>query len=66
MFGSSQKCPLQKTVKRCQLSVCLCLCIYMCVCIGYVYKPVEADVPKLSRVHIGHKIPKINDATVVY
>jgi len=32
MFGSSQKFPLQKNVKRCQLSVCQCLCIYV-----YVY-----------------------------
>jgi len=28
--------------------------------------PEEADVPKLSRVHMGHARPKINDAAVVY
>jgi len=25
----------------------------------YVYMPTEADVPKLSRVHMGHEKPKI-------
>jgi len=25
----------------------------------YVYMPTEADVPKLSRVHMGHERPKI-------
>jgi len=33
---------------------------------GYVYTPAEADVPKLSRVHMGRVRPKINDAAVVY
>jgi len=28
--------------------------------------PEEADVPKLSRVHMGHVRPKINDAAVIY
>jgi len=26
----------------------------------------EADVPKPSRVHMGHESPKINKAAVVY
>jgi len=32
----------------------------------YVYKRVEADVPKLRGVYIGQVRPKINDAAVVY
>lgn len=39
--------------------------IYVCM-YEYVYTPVEADVPKLSRVHMGRVRPKINDAAVVY
>jgi len=32
----------------------------------YVYKRVEADVPKPRGVHIGRVRPKINDEAVVY
>jgi len=45
----------------------LSMFMYIYVCMyGYVYTPVEADVPKLSRVHMGRVRPKINDAAVVY
>jgi hypothetical protein len=41
--------------------------MYINVCLyEYVYTPAEADVPKLSHVHMGHVRPKINDAAVVY
>jgi len=33
---------------------------------AYVYTVEEADVPKLSRVHMSRVRPKINDAAVVY
>jgi len=33
---------------------------------SYVYMPEEADVPKLSRVLMGHVRSKINDAAVVH
>ena len=40
---------------------CLSMFMYICACIWYVYKPAEADVPKLSQVHMGFVRPKIND-----
>jgi hypothetical protein len=62
MFGSSQKSIEQKPLKN-----CLSRFMYINVCLyGYVYTPVEADVPKLSRVHMGYVRPKINNAAVVY
>ncbi len=57
MFGSSQKSVEQKMLKDANfLSVYVyvyTLCLY-----GYVYTPVEAEVPKLSPVHMGHVRPK--------
>jgi len=65
MFGSSQKSVEQKPLKDANfLSVYVYvykLCLY-----EYVYTPAEADVPKLSPVHMGGVRPKINDVSVVY
>jgi len=38
----------------------------MYVCHMYVYTQEEAEVPKPSRVQMGHVRPKINDVAVVY
>ncbi len=67
MFGSSQNICYRKPLKDANfLSVYVCVCMCVCVPIWYVYKPVEADVPKLSRVDMGCVRPKINNAAVVY
>jgi len=64
MFGSSQKSVEQKLLKDANF-----LSVYV-----YVYKrmfvwiclhAIEADVPKMSRVHMGRVRPKMNDAAVV-
>jgi hypothetical protein len=34
--------------------------------ISLVYTLEKADVPKPSRVHVGHEIPKINDVAIAY
>jgi hypothetical protein len=64
MFG-----PLQKSVEQKQLEdanfLYVYVYVYKCI-IVYVYTPVEADVPKLSRVHMGCVRPKVNDVSVVY
>jgi len=65
MFGSSQKSVEQKPLKDANI-LSVNVYVYKCMLGGYVYTPAEADVPKLSRVHIGHVRPKINDAAVVY
>ncbi len=45
----------------------LSMFMYINVCLyEYVYTPAEADVPKLSQVHMGRVRPKINNAAVVY
>jgi len=63
MFGSLQKSVEQKPLKDFHLSKFM---YKYYVCIDMFYTPVEADVPKLSQVHMGHVRPKINDAGVVY
>ncbi len=40
--------------------------IHVYVGTSYVYTMEEADVPKPSRVHMGHVRPKLNDVVVVY
>jgi len=62
MFGSSQKSVEQKPLKDANFPS-VYVYVYKCM---YVYKRVEADVPKLHGVLIGCVRPKINDATVVY
>ncbi len=37
----------------------------MCMQMSFVYTQEEADVPKMSRVHMGFVRPKINNAAVV-
>ncbi len=62
MFGSSQKSFESKPLKDANFtSVYVYVRVYW-----YVYKRVEADKPKLCRIHIGGVRPKINDAAVVY
>jgi len=65
MFGSSQKSIEQKPLKDGNfLSVFVYvykLCLY-----AYVYTPAEADVPKLSQVHMDHVRPQINNEAVAY
>ncbi len=62
MFVSFQKSVEQKPLKDANfISIYVYVCLY-----GYVYTPAEADVPKLSRVHMGHVRPKVNDTAVVY
>jgi hypothetical protein len=65
MFGSLQKSVEQKPLKDANFPS-VYVYVYICIMYGYVYTPVEADVPKLSRIHMGHVRPKINDAAVVY
>jgi len=62
MIGSSQKSIEWKLLKDANF---LSVYVYVYKCM-YVYKLAEADVPKLSLVHIGRVRPKINDAAVVY
>ncbi len=65
MFGSSYKSVMQKLLKDANF-LAVHVYVYRCVCIWYVYKPAEADVSKLSLVHMGFVRPKINNAANVY
>jgi len=65
MFGSSQKSVKRKLLKDANFPSVYVYVYNVCM-YRYVYKQVEADVPKLCRVHIGCLRPKINDASVVY
>ncbi len=67
MFGSSQKSVEQKRLNDANfLSVYAYVYVYKLCLYEYVYTPVEADVPKLSQIHMGHARQKINNAAVVY
>ncbi len=65
MFGSSQKSVKQKPLKDANFLSVYVYVINVCL-YGFVYKPVEADVLNLSRVHMGRVRPKIKDVAVVY
>ena len=59
-FSVSKNIRYRKPLKEASI-----VSVYVHVYMPYVYMPAEADVPKLSRVHIGHERPKIYKLTVV-